>query len=83
MYTQTMHYELWDTESGNLLDDFETQADAIGSVRSLMSLNGTEVMAAVALVRVNDHGRAVTIASGPALEELATGTAPSQEAQPT
>ena len=83
MYTEAMHYELWDTESGNLLDDFETQAEAVGSARSLIGLNGAGAMAAVALVRVDDSGRAATIASGPRLEELATDIDPSQEAQPT
>jgi len=71
-----MHYELWDTESGNLLDDFDTQGDALGSVRSLMLLNGDGAMSAVALVRV-EGGRAVTVASGDGLEALARGAAPS------
>ena len=74
MYTTLMHYELWDTESGNLLDDFDTQVDALGSVRSLILLNGTGAMSAVALVRVED-GRAVTVAAGDDLEALATGAA--------
>jgi hypothetical protein len=66
-----MHFELWDTDSGNLLDDFASEADALEAVRSLIALNGPDAMVDVSLVSVSDVGRSTQLAAGRVLRELA------------
>ena len=65
----TLGYELWSTESRNLLDDFDTEAEALEAVRQLMVLNGPECAAGLALTRVDTGGRMTTLAMGDALAE--------------
>jgi hypothetical protein len=57
-------YELWDTESHNLLDDFDTEAEAFEAVFELIDLNGAGCAAAMALTRVHVDGHMVTLAMG-------------------
>jgi hypothetical protein len=67
----TVGYELWDTESRNLLEDFGTEAEALAAVRELISLNGAACTDALALTRVTTDGRMTTVAMGDALAVLA------------
>jgi hypothetical protein len=60
-------YELWDIESRNLLDDFDTEGEALEAVRSLIALNGPGTTDALALTRVDANGRMTTVAMGAAL----------------
>ena len=64
-------YELWDTESRNLLDDFDTEAEALEAVRDLIALNGPGCTDAVALTRVHADGRMSTLAMGADLAKRA------------
>jgi hypothetical protein len=64
-------YELWDTESRNLLDDFDTEAEALHAVRELVALNGAACTGALALTRVDGNGRMTTLAMGASLATLA------------
>ena len=57
-------FELWDTGSRNLLDDFDTEAEALEAVRDLIALNGPGCTDAVALTRVHADGRMSTLAMG-------------------
>ena len=57
-------YELWDTESRNLLDDFDTESEALEAVRELVALNGPACTDAMALTRVHADGRMTTLAMG-------------------
>ncbi len=57
-------YEIWDTESRNLLDDFDTEAEAIEAVRELIAVNGAACTAALALTRVTVDGSMQTLAIG-------------------
>ena len=61
-------YELWSTESRNLLDDFDTEAEALVTIRQLIALNGP-CTDGLALVRVDKAGRHTTLAMGDALAE--------------
>jgi hypothetical protein len=63
----TAGYEFWDTESRNLLDDFDTEAEALEAVRELIALNGSDCTSALAVTRVNVDGRMTTLAMGRAL----------------
>lgn len=60
-------YELWDTESRSLLDDFDTEVEALEAVRDLIALNGVGCTDALALTRVDADGRMTTLAMGAAL----------------
>lgn len=60
-------YELWDTDFRNLLDDFDTEAEALAAVRGLIELNGPGCTGALALTCVDTDGRMTTVAMGEAL----------------
>ena len=66
-----MRYELWDTESRNLLYDFGTEAEALAAARKLIELNRPSYPGALALTRVGADGRMATVALGPELAERA------------
>ena len=57
-------YELWDTRSRNLLDDFDTESQALAAVLELVALNGPGCTDAMALTRVHVDGRMATVATG-------------------
>lgn len=83
-YTDTMHYELWDTASGNLLDDFDTEAEALATIWALMEINNEPNMTAdMALLRIDDHpdGGAM-IARGADLATVALAARPERERRP-
>ena len=67
-------YELWDTVSRNLLDDFDTEVEALDAVRSLIALNGPDCADALALTRVDRIGRMTTLAMGASLVTRAQAT---------
>ena len=60
-------YELWDMESRNLLDDFDTESEALEVIRELIELNGVACTGALALTYVGTDGRMTTLATGDAL----------------
>jgi hypothetical protein len=64
-------YELWDTESRNLLDDFDTEAEALEAVLELVALNGPDSAGTMALTRVHANGQMVTVAMGAELASRA------------
>lgn len=63
-------YELWDTESRNLLDDFDTEAEALEAARELIELDRASYPDTLAVTRVDANGRTTTLAMGDALAEL-------------
>jgi len=65
--TPVAGYELRDTESRNLLNDFDTEAEALGAVRELIALNGSDCASALAVTRIDVDGRMTTLAMGTAL----------------
>lgn len=44
-----MHWELWDTDSGNMVGDYATEADALVIVRDAVRRHGPEVAETLAL----------------------------------
>ena len=66
-----MWYELWDTESGNLVEDFGDETEALAAARELIALNGPAYPNALALARRDDNGKATWLAYGPELASLA------------
>ena len=63
----TTGYELWSTASRNLLYDFDTEDEALATIRELIVLNGPGTTDELALMYV-DESHMMTIALGPALE---------------
>lgn len=72
--TAVAGYELWDIESRNLLDDFDTEAEALEAVFGLIDLNGTDCTNTMALTRVHVDGSMVTLVMGDGLAARATAT---------
>jgi len=64
-------YQLWDTLSGDLLDDFGTESDALECVQGLFEARELDEDPNIALVSVEDSGDTATIADGQALVRLA------------
>lgn len=70
-----MIYELWDTESGNLIQAYESEADALALVRSAVDAYGAEYAADLALLLDSGRGDLTTIASGQDLAQRARAAA--------
>jgi hypothetical protein len=66
-----MTYELWDTETNNIVGAYESESDALAVVRRAMSTHGVGYADELALLREDIHGNVETIAIGVALAELA------------
>ena len=65
-------YELWETESGNLMASFDTEVEALRAIGDRARQHGRMSISSIALVQVDDtdeDGEMVTIASG---DELLT-----------
>lgn len=59
-----MSYELWDTETRNLVETFETEDEALAAVRDLVAVNADVYPAALALALEDDAGETTVIARG-------------------
>jgi hypothetical protein len=66
-----MTFELWDTESANIIDDFPTRESALEAVRQAMRASGPTVIDHLALAYEDREGETHPIAAGSALAELA------------
>jgi hypothetical protein len=66
-----MTYELWDTETGNLVEAFSDEHDALRAARELITLNEDVYPAMLTLLSVGERGELATVAEGPALGALA------------
>lgn len=66
-----MAFELWDTESANIIDDFPTQESALAAVRQAIQASGPAVADHLALAYEDRTGETHPIAAGAALAELA------------
>jgi hypothetical protein len=72
-----MIFELWDTDSRNIIDAWESEAEAFALVRSSVDEYGLDYVASWALLRDDDPESDLTlIAEGAALAELARTAAP-------
>ena len=59
-----MSYELWDTETRNLVETFETEDEALAAVRDLVAVNADVYPAALALALEDERGETTVIARG-------------------
>jgi hypothetical protein len=70
-----MTYELWDTESGNLIQTYERETDALALVHAAVEAYGAEYAADLALLLDRGRGDLTTVASGRELAERARAAA--------
>ncbi len=49
-----MHWELWDTESGNMVGDYASEAEALNVVRDALRRHGSSVVVMLALGAEHD-----------------------------
>ena len=66
-----MTYELWDTESRNVIGEFNSEADALAAVLEAVESNGEGSVALFTLVGAYDDGAVKGIAGGAELVKLA------------
>ncbi len=66
-----MTYELWDTETNNIVGVYESEPDALAVVRRAIAIHGVRYADELALLREDTHGNVETLAVGVALAELA------------
>jgi hypothetical protein len=59
-----MTYELWDTETGNLVESFGDELHALRAARELIDLNADVYPAMLTLLSVGERGELATIAEG-------------------
>jgi hypothetical protein len=71
IYNAGMSYELWDTETRNIIETFESEEDALQAARELVAVNATVYPGALALVFENDAGESTLIARGTGLASRA------------
>ena len=62
-----MTYDLWDVESGNIVNTYETEAEALAVVRELLRQNGDGYASALSLGYEDRGGRMGLVAEGAAL----------------
>jgi hypothetical protein len=72
-----MHLELWDTQTGNLIETFADEQEALSAVRELTKVNQQAYPTALELVCEDPDGRVVWEAHGAKLlkRALASETA--------
>lgn len=74
-----MGYDLWDTETGNLVADFDDLEHALALLREELEGKGTEAVVRMSLERVWDDGLSSRIvAEGRALLELIQSGTPAE-----
>jgi hypothetical protein len=69
-------FELWDTETANLVGAYETEEEALAVVRRAMATHGEQYASGLALLKDDDGEEMETLAVGSALAARAsTGVA--------
>jgi hypothetical protein len=72
-----MYYELWDLRTRNLVNEFDTEVEALSYVREVLEKHGEEPAAGYALgVQNLEAGGGAAIADGAALLHRAVGEHP-------
>jgi len=76
-----MWYELWDMESGNLVEDFADESQALAAVREYTALDTPGYPGALALARRDDAGESTWVAIGSELAARAQAAAPEDKSR--
>ena len=71
-----MAYDLWDVDSGNIVNTFETEQEALAVVRTLLDVNGPEYVQALSLGYEGDDGSMRIVAEGDRLASMLAESPP-------
>ena len=66
-----MHYELWDTETANLIGTYDTEEQALSVVLSVIHTRGRSAAGTLFLGVEHEDGASTPVAEGEALVERA------------
>ena len=66
-------YQLWDTGTGNLMDEFASEGEALAFIREVVIAEGARVVDDWALGWGDEDGDGAAIAHGNQLADLACG----------
>lgn len=74
-----MFYELWDVRSGNIINTYDTEGEALAVVRDLVAANGPEYAHGLSLAIEDDAQDTTLVAKGTELAQRArsAGMSPS------
>jgi len=83
----TMIYELWDVQSGNLIEEFGTESEALAAVQGYLDANGPDLLDDLALNPVPSTGLVGATALPPVLKGMELlrrlpGTSPRADSAP-
>lgn len=78
-----MFYELWDVKSGNIINTYDTEDEALTIVRDLVAINGPEYAVALALGLEDDEENTTLVAKGAELARRAQHATPGVQDQVT
>ncbi len=70
-----MTFELWDTESHNVVGEYESELAALKVVKNALKRRGRAFATTIALVCEDDDGQSRTVAMGMQLATLAESAA--------
>lgn len=71
----TSGFEIWDSESNNLVAHFATESEALAMIRDAIRRHGAACVEPLVLLRVGPRGGLSAVASGTALAERAAVSA--------
>lgn len=66
---QTDRYELWDSDSGNLIAEFDTESEALVAIHRTALLDGAAALESLSLLRCSGEGSTL-VARGSQLASL-------------
>ncbi len=66
-----MAFEIWETDTRNIVDDFDTEEAALEAVRDAVARHGASYVASWFLAYEDPKGDSTLVAAGAALIELA------------
>jgi hypothetical protein len=72
-----MIYELWYEDTGNIINAYKAEADALAEVRAFIEDYGPSSVETMALLLAPDNGAKQIVAHGPQLAERAIAAVPS------
>ncbi len=66
-FWQMTFWQLWSTDTSNLIDEFDSEVAALAEVRWRLAVEGASATQTLALLRFDDPVTPVTVALGDAL----------------
>ena len=79
----TMPFELWDTQSGNCLGDYDTEAEVLAVVHSALNQYGSELVSHLQIITSDtddETAQPLAVVKGPELIAFFTNITPTRHA---